>query len=174
MYPIEKFVRQPSARLVWSKEIGRIEEGETRLVVTVAQIEDPGSVTRQARGIRIDVTNGLVSDQMWEEDGRLRRHVPFSRAGRPGQLPMVYGLGRTHNAVGNATGLTIVRDAHQYLFPGSQRPAELARLFLQALEELNAQCPDFLLSTFYFRISPSGMSSEPKRPVMRSRTIRRT
>jgi len=138
-YPIEKFVRQPSARLVWSKEIGRIEEGETRLVVTVAQIEDTGSVTRHARGIRIDVTNGLVSDQMWEEDRRLSATRPVLESWAAGQLPLVYGLGRTHNAVGNTSGLTIVRDAHQYSLPGSHRPAELARLFLQALEELDAQ-----------------------------------
>ena len=137
-YSIEKFVRQPSARLVWSKEIGRIEEDETRLVVTVAQIEDPGSVTRQARGIRIDVTNGLISDQMWEEDRRLSATRPRLESWAAGQLPLIYGLGRTHNAVGNTSGLTIVRDAHQYAFPGSHRPAELARLFLQALEELNS------------------------------------
>jgi len=140
-YPIEKFVRQPTARLAWSKEIGRIEEGETRLVVAVAQIEDPGSVTRQARGIRIDVTNGLVSDQMWEEDRRLSATRSRLESWAAGQLPLIYGLGRTHNAVGNTSGLTIVRDAHQYSFPGSQRPAELARLFLQALEELNPQIP---------------------------------
>ena len=120
-YPIEKFVRQPSARLVWSKEIGRIEEGEMRLVATVAQIEDPGSVTRHARGIRIDVTNGLVSDQMWEEDRRLSATRPVLESWAAGQLPLVYGLGRTHNAVGNTSGLTIVRDAHQYIV--SRQPA---------------------------------------------------
>jgi hypothetical protein len=77
-------VRQPRRGWSWSKEIGRIEEGETRLVVAVAQIEDPGSVTRQARGIRIDVTNGLVSDQMWKRIDVSPRPVPVSRAGQQG------------------------------------------------------------------------------------------
>jgi hypothetical protein len=52
---------------------------------------------------------------------------------------MVYGLGRTHYAAEDASELTVVGKEHQYSFPGSHRSAELARLFLQALEELNAR-----------------------------------
>jgi hypothetical protein len=137
-YPVDRFARQPTTRVVWSKEIGRIEEGATRLVVTAMSLEDPQSVTRSARGIRIDITDGVVSDQLWEEDRRLAGTRSALERWALGGVPMVYGLGRTHNATGNAQGLGLVSKDHQYSFPGSHRPAELAGLFLEALKELNA------------------------------------
>ena len=140
-YPVDRFARQPTTRAVWSKEIGRMEEGMTRLVVTAMSLEDPQSVTRSARGIRIDVTDGVVSDQLWEEDRRLAGTRGVLERWVVGGLPMVYGLGRTHNATGNAEGLALVGKDHRYAFPGAHRPAELARLFLQALDELNALAP---------------------------------
>jgi hypothetical protein len=140
-YPVERFARQPATRVAWSREIGRIEEGPTRLVVTAMALEDPQSVTRRARGIRIDLTDGVVSDQLWEEDRRLVGTRTVLERWATGSLPMIYGLGRTHNARGAASGLTLVGNDHQYVFPGEHRPSELARLFLQALDELNAQAP---------------------------------
>ena len=137
-YPVDRFARQPATRVVWSKEIGRIEEGATRLVVTAMSLEDPQSVTRSARGIRIDLTDGVVSDQLWEEDRRLAGTRGVLERWAVGILPMVYGLGRTHNARGNAEGLALIGKDHQYSFPGSSRPAEFAGLFLEALKELDA------------------------------------
>jgi hypothetical protein len=140
-YPVERFARQPATRVAWSREIGRIEEGTTHLVVTAMALEDPQSVTRRARGIRIDLTDGVVSDQLWEEDRRLAGTRGVLVRWASGALPMIYGLGRTHNAKGDAAGLALVGNDHRYAFPGAHRPAELARLFLQALDELNAQAP---------------------------------
>jgi hypothetical protein len=137
-YPVDRFARQPTTRVVWSKEIGRIEEGATRLVVTAMSLEDPQSVTRTARGIRIDVTDGVVSDQLWEEDRRLTGTRRMLERWAVGELPIVYGLGRTHNAIANAEGLALVGQDHRYSFPGSHRPAELMGLFLEALKELDA------------------------------------
>lgn len=140
-YPVDRFARQPGTRVAWSREIGRIEDGTTRLVVTAMSLEDPQSVTRRARGIRIDLTDGVVSDQLWEDDRRLVGTRSVLERWASGALPMIYGLGRTHNARGDASRLTLVGKDHQYAFPGGHRPAELARLFLQALEELNALPP---------------------------------
>jgi hypothetical protein len=137
-YPVDRFARQPTTRVVWSKEIGRIEEGTTLLIVTAMSLEDPQSVTRSARGIRIDITDGIVSDQLWEEDRRLVGTRSMLERWAVGALPMVYGLGRTHNAVGNAEGLALAGNDHRYSFPGSHRPAELMGLFLEAIRELNA------------------------------------
>jgi hypothetical protein len=137
-YSLERFAQQPRTRVNWSKEIGRIEAGATRLVVTAMLLEDPHSVTRSARGIRIDLTDGVVSDQLWEEDRRLAGTRGALERWAVGGLPMVYGLGRTHNARGNAEGLTLISKDHQYSFPGSYRPTELAGLLLEALKELNA------------------------------------
>jgi hypothetical protein len=138
-YTLERFARQPATRLAWSKEIGRIEDGGSSLVVMVVHLEDRASVTRRVRGIRIDLTNGLVSDQLWEEEARLLGTRRVMETWAAGRLPMVYGLGRTHNATGDASGLSVVGKEHQYSFPGKHRPSELAQLFLRALEELNGQ-----------------------------------
>ena len=140
-YSMERFARQPATRVAWLREIGRIEEGPTRLVVTAMALEDPQSVTRRARGIRIDLTDGVVSDQLWEEDRRLVGTRTGLEGWATGRLPMIYGLGRTHNARGATSGLTLVGNDHQYVFPGEHRPAELARLLLQALDALNAHAP---------------------------------
>jgi hypothetical protein len=140
-YPVDRFARQPGTRVAWSREIGRIEEGTATLVVTAMSLEDPQSVTRQARGIRIDLTDGVVGDQLWEDARRLAGTRGVLERWASGAVPMIYGLGRNHNARGDATGLTLVGNDHRYAFPGAHRPAELARLFLQALDELNAQAP---------------------------------
>jgi hypothetical protein len=141
-YPIEKFATQPGTRLAWAKDIGRIEDGESRLVVTVLQLEDPTSVTRRARGIRIDVTNGIISDQLWQDISRPFTRHPGYEAWAAGQLPMLQSIGSGHYANGDASGLTVKGREHQYSFHGSGRPAELARLMLSALEELtNRQAP---------------------------------
>jgi hypothetical protein len=140
-YPIDRFARQPGTRVAWSKEIGTIENGTTRLVVTAMSLEDARSVTRRARGIRIDLTDGVVSDQLWESDRRLAGTRGILERWASGMLPMIYGLGQTHNAKGDESGLAVIGKDHQYSFPGRHQPAELTRFFLQALEELNAHAP---------------------------------
>ena len=136
-YSMEQFARQRGTRVIWAKEIGRILEGSTQLVITALMLEDPQSVTRRARGIRIDVTDSLVTTQLWQEySSRPAARAVFERmaAGAP---PLLQSLGGYY-AVGNASGLDIVRGEHQYTFPGEQRFAELGQLLLQALDELDA------------------------------------
>jgi hypothetical protein len=140
-YPVDRFARQPGTRVAWSKEIGTIENGTTRLVVTAMSLEDPQSVTRRARGIRIDLTDGVVSDQLWEADRRLVGTRRVLERWASGTMPMIYGLGQTHNAKGDDSGLALIGKDHRYSFPGSDRPAQLAKLFLQALDALNAHAP---------------------------------
>jgi hypothetical protein len=140
-YPVDRFARQPGTRVAWSREIGTIENNATRLVVTAMALEDPRSVTQRARGIRIDLTDGVVSDQLWETDRRLAGTRGVLERWASGTMPMIYGLGQTHNAKGDESGLAVIGKDHQYSFAGAQRPAELARLFLQALDELNALAP---------------------------------
>ena len=140
-YPVDRFARQPGTRVAWSKEIGTIENGTTRLVVTAMSLEDARSVTRRARGIRIDLTDGVVSDQLWETDRRLAGTRGILERWASGMMPMIYGLGQTHNAKGDESGLAVIGKNHQYSFPGSHQPAELTRLFLQALEEMNTHAP---------------------------------
>ena len=139
-YSIERFLEQPATRVAWSREIGRIETGTTRLVVTAVSLENPQSVTRTVRGIRIDVTDGVVNNQLWQEhrpllDSARRRLEEWAS----GVLPMLYNVGAV--VKGDGAGLTLIHREQQYSFPGVQQPAELARLLLQALDELNAHSP---------------------------------
>jgi hypothetical protein len=136
-YSMEQFARQRGTRVTWAKEIGRILEGSFQLVVTALVLEDPQSITRRARGIRIDVTDGLVSTQLWRDHSSSPsgRFVYERMAG--GELPMLRSLGGYY-AVGSESGLNIERGDHRYAFPGEQRFAELGQLLLEAYDELNA------------------------------------
>lgn len=139
-YPIEQFAALPATRATWSKEIGRITDGATEIVVTAVTLEHPQSVTRRLRGIRIDITDGVVSDQLWREEVQasvVRRALESWTAGTP---PNPYSLGGDY-AVTTASGLDIVREKPKYTFKGQQRPGEFSRLLLQAFEELNATAP---------------------------------
>lgn len=100
-------------------------------------LENPHSVTRKIRGIQIDITDGVVSNQLWQEhrpllDGPRRRLEEWAS----GALPMLYNVGAV--VKGDGTGLALIDRNHQYSFPGIHRSAELARLLLQAFDELNA------------------------------------
>ena len=139
-HPMERFAIEPSTRVTWSKEIGRITDGAAELVVTAVTLEDPHSPTRRLRGTRIDVTDGIVSDQFWQEELQstaMRQRIAQWAAG---DSMKIYSLNGAY-AVNNTTALSIDREKPKYQFRGASKPAELARLLLQALDELNAKAP---------------------------------
>lgn len=139
-HSIERFAVEPATRVEWSKEIGRIVDGAAELVVTAVVLEDPNSSTRRLRGTRIDVTDGIVSDQLWQEEVQstaMRQKIAQWAAG---DSMKVYAL-RGGYAINKTTGFSIDKEKPKYQFRGAEKPAELARLFLQALDELNAQAP---------------------------------
>jgi hypothetical protein len=138
-YPIEQFAIQPATRATWSKQIGRIIDGATELTVTAVTLEDPQSVTGRLRGVRVDVTDGVVTDQLWREElepSTMKQMLANWIARRPPMLPL-----GGYYAISNQTGFSIDRDNPKYLFHGESRPAELAKLLLQAFEELKAVDP---------------------------------
>jgi hypothetical protein len=137
-YAIEVFALRPDTRVTWSREVGHIEAGATRLTVTALVLEDPASVTQVIRGARIVLMDDRAVHQVWEEDARLAGTRPALERWAAGQLPMVYGVGRTHNARGSATDLRLVGDGHEYILPGGGRAAEFAALLLSARDELSA------------------------------------
>jgi hypothetical protein len=69
----ERFSRSPTARVAWSKEVGRINTRLTQAVVTVLVIEDSEQDPRQMRGIRIDFTAGNSKDQIYADEDLLTR-----------------------------------------------------------------------------------------------------
>ncbi len=169
-YPVERFARQPATRVAWSREIGRIEDGATRLVVTAMALEDPQSVTRRARGIRIDLTDGVVSDQLWEEDRRWSARAGARTLGH-GQLahdlrPRPHSQRKRCHIWADAR-----RQGSSICISWRAQPAELARLLLQALDALNAQRA---LARHHVLKRPSASSRRgwPLRPSRSSRAPR--
>jgi hypothetical protein len=53
--PLEAFVGRSSAKVVWSKTIGRLEGSEARATVTALAVEDPTETPAVMRGVRIDL-----------------------------------------------------------------------------------------------------------------------
>jgi hypothetical protein len=135
-HSIQRFVQLPDTRVTWSKEIGRITDGRTELVVTSIELENPQTRTRRLRGTRIDVTDGVVSDQLWQEEvqsATMRRKIGDWAAGNLNVFALHFGY-----AINNATGFSIDIEKPRYQFRGAEKSAELARLLLQALDDLKA------------------------------------
>ncbi|HJP91263.1 MAG TPA: hypothetical protein VJ875_04860 [Pyrinomonadaceae bacterium] len=68
---LEIFARQPTARIRWSKEVGRIESPEVGVVITALVIEDAVHAPGRMRGVRIDLFNKNARDQVYLEMARL-------------------------------------------------------------------------------------------------------
>jgi hypothetical protein len=111
-----------------------MEEGPTRFVVTLVSLENSQTVTRNARGIRIDITDGVVAHQLWMEEHRPGSTLSRLEQWASGALPMFHNVGAV--AKGDENGLVLFHRDHQYSFPGYHRSAELARLWLRMFEAL--------------------------------------
>jgi len=135
-HSIQRFVQLPETRVTWSKEIGRMEEGPTRFIVTLVSLENPLTVTPRTRGIRVDLTDGVVTDEVWLEVHLQGSTRPRLEQWASGALPMFHNVGAV--AKGDEYGLILSHRDHTYSFRGYDRSAELARLWLRMFDELNA------------------------------------
>src|SRR5436190_1194794 len=72
---MEHFAKQPTARVTWSKEVGRIETNRAEAVITALIVEDATQTPRQMRGVRIDLTEGEVKDQVYTSEDLLERLI---------------------------------------------------------------------------------------------------
>lgn len=136
----QAFATRPQSRVTWSQEVGRIESGDARMVVTALVVEDPATRTQRQSGARIQLSDGRSSALLYEARERLegtRRILENAAVGR--EPTLVYGLGRTHNIVA-ATTLTIVGSGHTFVF-APQTHADAARLLVAAGDLLRARQP---------------------------------
>src|SRR5688572_28611387 len=72
---LEAFAAQPSSRLTWSKEVGRLERPEARAVVTALVVENPTQAPHRIRGIRIELVKLVketARDDVYLEDTELK------------------------------------------------------------------------------------------------------
>lgn len=63
--PLEAFVRQPSARLAWSTEVGRIDTRQAHATVTAVIVEDTAQPPDRMRGIRIELSDKDRNDEVY-------------------------------------------------------------------------------------------------------------
>jgi hypothetical protein len=62
---LEAFAGQATAQVTWSKEVGRIESAEARVVVTALVVKDEMQPRRRMRGIRIELAGPNATDRVY-------------------------------------------------------------------------------------------------------------
>lgn len=157
--PLEAFAGQPTAQVTWSKEAGRIESIEARVVVTALIVKDTVQPPHRMRGVRIDLTNQNATDQVYLDEAKLeavkealeeiesgiksflneQESTPYRYLGSAEfrQIrPRVHTLSAAYYIAPDSTGLSLSAfKGQQFRFP-NHRPSELAEAIGRAMEEL--------------------------------------
>jgi hypothetical protein len=157
---LEAFAAKSTAQVKWSKEVGRIDEGETQAIVTALIIEDATQFPYRMRGLRIDLNNINGVDQIYLDETALvavrnaleeiesgvdsflkeRDKTPYRYRGaaefwRPNDR--IHTLNAAYFIRPDSSGLSLSAYKNQeFRFPG-HRPGELAALITRAIRELN-------------------------------------
>jgi hypothetical protein len=69
----EHFAKRPTARIVWSKEVDHIDTDRAHAVITALIVEDAKSNPSRMRGVRIDLSEGDVKDQVYTSEDLMER-----------------------------------------------------------------------------------------------------
>jgi hypothetical protein len=137
-YAFDIFVYRPATRVTWSKEVGRLDARDTHMIVTAAVFEDPDTLTRTLRGVKVHLSDSAASGDFYMEDARLEGTGPALERWAGGALPMIYGLDRRYGARGEAMSLLINDQEHRFYFFDDKATANFAALLLKARAELRA------------------------------------
>jgi hypothetical protein len=71
----ERYAKQPTAQVTWSKEVGRIETDQAHAVIMALIVEDATQTPKQMRGVRIDLSEGDKKDQLYTSEEYLDRLI---------------------------------------------------------------------------------------------------
>lgn len=63
--PFEAFAGLPTTHIAWSKEVGRIDSREARLIITALTLEDTAQPPDRMSGVRVDLSTGNIHDQVY-------------------------------------------------------------------------------------------------------------
>jgi hypothetical protein len=157
--PLEAFAGQPTALVTWSKEIGRIESAEARVVVTAFIVEDALQRPHRMSGIRIGLTNQNATDRVYLDEPKLeelkkaldeiergiedfrkeRGDAPLRYLGacelrQP--RPTVHTLSAAYYIAPNSSGLSLSAFKGQEFRFSNHRTSELAEAIGRAIAEL--------------------------------------
>ena len=160
---LETFAGQPAAQVTWSKELGQIESNEARVTVTALIIEDAGQPDHRMCGVRIDLANQGVRDQVYLEEAKLdavRKALDEIENGlenfrkEPASSPYryfgaaefwhphlkVHTLNAAYYIAPDSSGLSLsAYKDQQFRFP-DRRPSEMAKLIGKAVDNLKQHC----------------------------------
>jgi hypothetical protein len=160
---LEAFAGQPTARVIWSKDVGQIESDEARVIVTALMIKDAVQPPHQMCGIRIDLANQNARDQIYLEEAKLeavRKALEEIESGiegyrkEPADSPYRYygaaefwhphlklhTLNAAYYIAPDSSGLSLSAYKGQgFRFP-DHRPSELAKAIGMAMDELKRHC----------------------------------
>lgn len=70
---LEALVRQPEARVTWSKEVGHLESGGSHAIVTTLIAEDSVEPARRMRGVRVDLLRPYWKMSVYVDEGSLQQ-----------------------------------------------------------------------------------------------------
>lgn len=159
---LEAFAGRPTARVTWSKEVGRIDSNEARVVVTALIIEDTVQPPHRMRGIRIDLANQSAKDQVYLEESTLElvkralgeiesgiesfRKEPASAPYRYRGAcelwqprPTVHTLSAAYYIAPDSSGLSLTAfKGQEFRFP-DHKPSELTEAISRAMNDLKQQ-----------------------------------
>jgi hypothetical protein len=71
----ENYLKQSTAQITWSKEVGRIDTDRAHAVITAIVVEDAAQTPQQMRGVRIDLQDGNLKDQVYAGENLLGRLI---------------------------------------------------------------------------------------------------
>lgn len=71
----ERFASKPTAKITWSKEVGRIDTDQAHAVITAIVVEDATQTPGKMRGVRIDLSDGDLKDRLYTSEEYLDRLI---------------------------------------------------------------------------------------------------
>ena len=71
----ERFAETSTARVIWSRETGRIDTDRARAVVTTLTVEVTENGNHRMRGVRIDLTEGDRKERIYTSEKHLDRAI---------------------------------------------------------------------------------------------------
>lgn len=139
--PLEAFAARSTAKVVWSKTIGRLESPESVAILTALTVHDTTGSPSLIRGLRIDLAHSVYVECDWKysawkimcertdaavyvEEGRLEEVRNSLGRGAAELRPMEFISAST-------SGLIVC--GYQF---SDRQPIELAALFTRAIAEL--------------------------------------
>jgi hypothetical protein len=161
--PLEEFSRRPTARMVWSQAIARIDSDESHAVVTAVVFDDSADPKGRMSGVRVDLVNATGSDQVYIAESALelvrsaleeiamgidveraqQSDTPFRYLGAAlfwhPNGPRVHELNPAFYISPNSSGLSIsTYGAEEFRFP-NRSPAQLATALADAVQKLKSR-----------------------------------